>query len=160
MKVGNDEVHVDPLLLFQRLIAAESSFTDDISYLFKYELCTDPSDLMRRADKPTLAKLLLNMLDDTNLELSHNVEYVLNEGALLHRLPWKRVMTYSAMCDLYVDYVKSNYKNAVVVFDSYEGGPSTKDTAHLIRTRGCTSTPVKFTEDMTLTLKKGSVSKK
>ena len=64
-----------------------------------------------------------------------------------------RSMTYSAICDLYVDYVKSNYKNAIFVFDGYEGGPSTKNTAHLRRTRGCTSTPVKFTEDMTLTLK-------
>ena len=65
-------------------------------------------------------------------------------------------MTYSAICDL---YVKSNYKNAVVVFDGYEGGPSTKDTTHLRRTGGCTSTPVKFTEDMTLTLKKGQFLK-
>ena len=63
-------------------------------------------------------------------------------------------MTYSAICHLYVHYVKSNYKNAVVLSDGYEGGPSTKDTAHLRRARGCTSTPAKFTEDMTLTLKK------
>ena len=90
------------------------------------------------------------MLDDTYSELSHNVEYVLDGGSLLQRLPWKRGMTYSVICDLYVDYVKSNYKNAVVVFDGYEGGPSTKDTAHLRRTGGCASTTIKFTEDMTL----------
>ena len=93
------------------------------------------------------------MLDVTNLELSHNVEYVLDGGALLQQLPWKRGITYLAICDLYVDHIKSNYKNAVVVFYGYEGGPSTKDTAHLRRTGGCTRTPVKFTEDMTLTLK-------
>ena len=63
-------------------------------------------------------------------------------------------MTYLAICNLYVDHVKSNYKNAVVAFDGYKGGPSTKDTAHLGRTGGCTSAPVKFTEDITLTLKK------
>ena len=68
-------------------------------------------------------------------------------------------MTYSAICDLYVDYVKSNYENAVVVFDGYEGGPSTKDTAHLRRTRGCTGAPVKFTEDITLTFKKDLILK-
>ena len=82
---------------------------------------------MRRADKLTLAKSLLNMLDDTNLELSDNVEYVLDGGALLQRLPWKGSMTYLAICNLYVDHVKSNCKNAVVVFYGYEGGPSTKD---------------------------------
>ena len=87
LKVGKDEVQVDPLLLFQRLIAVRSSLTDDTSSLFKYELCTvpsalfEPSGMMRRADKPTLAKSLLNTLDDTNLELSHNVEYVLDGGA-------------------------------------------------------------------------------
>ena len=109
---------------------------------------------MRRADKPTLAKSSLNMLDDTSLLLSHNIEYVLDGGALLQQLPWKRGTTYSAICDLCVDYVEYNYKNAVVVFDGYEGGPSTKYTAHLIRTGGCTITPVKFAEDTTLTLKK------
>ena len=94
------------------------------------------------------------MPDDTNLELSQKVEYVFDGGALLQRLLWKCGMTYSAICDLYVDYVKSNYENAVVGFDGNEGGPSTKDTVHLRRTGGCTSTPAKFTEDMTLTLKK------
>ena len=89
LKVGKDEVQVDPLSLFQRLIAVGSSLTVDTSSLFKYELCTvppalfKPSGLMRRADKPTLAKSLLNMLDDTNLELSHSAEYVLDGGALL-----------------------------------------------------------------------------
>ena len=99
-----NEVQIDPLLLFQRLIAVGSSLTDDTSFLFKYELCTvpsalfEPSGLMRRADKPTLTKSLLNMLNDTNLELSDSVEYVLDGGALLQRLPWKRGMTYSAIC--------------------------------------------------------------
>ena len=85
LKVGKDEVQVNPLLLLQmRLTAVGSSLTHDTSSLFKYELCTvpsalfEPSGLMRRADKLTLAKSLLNMLDDTNLEISHNVEYVLD----------------------------------------------------------------------------------
>ena len=69
LKVGKNEVQVDPLLLFQRLIVVGSSLTDDTSSLFKNELYTVPSALfeptgfMRRADKPTLAKSLLNMLD-------------------------------------------------------------------------------------------------
>ena len=63
-------------------------------------------------------------------------------------------MTYSAICDSYVDYVECNYKNSVVLFDGYEGGPSTKDTAHLRRTGGCTSTV------LDANFEKGSVSKK
>ena len=60
LKVEKDEVQVDPLLLFQSLIAVGSSLTDDTSSLFKYELCTvlsalfEPSGLMRRTGKPTL----------------------------------------------------------------------------------------------------------
>ena len=45
LKVGKDEVQVDPLLLFQRLIAVGSSLTDDTLSLFKHELCTVPSAL-------------------------------------------------------------------------------------------------------------------
>ena len=45
LEVGKDEVQVDPLLLFQMLIAVGSSLTDDTSSLFKYELCTVPSAL-------------------------------------------------------------------------------------------------------------------
>ena len=59
LKVGKDEVQI----LFQRLIAVGSSFTERMSSLFKYEPCTvpsalfEPSGLVRRAeDKPTLAK--------------------------------------------------------------------------------------------------------
>ena len=139
LKVGKDEVQVDPLLFFQRLIAVGSRLADYTSSLFKYELCTvpsavfEPSGLMRRADKPTLTKSLLNMLDDTNFELSHNVEYVLDGVALLQRLPWKRGMTYSAICDLYFDYVKSNYKNAVVVYDG--PGMMAMKVVHLRKTQ-------------------------
>ena len=42
-------------------------------------------------------------------------------------------------CNDFHENVKSNYKNAVVVFDGCEGGrPSMKYTAHLRRTGGCT----------------------
>ena len=40
LKVGKDEVQMDLLLLFQRLIAVGSSLTNDTSSLFKYEVCT------------------------------------------------------------------------------------------------------------------------
>ena len=82
------------------------------------------------------------------------VEYVLDGGELLQRLPWKRDMTYSAICDLYVDYVERKYKTAAVVFDGYQVGPSPKDTTRKRRTGRCTGTAVKFTEQLVLTLKK------
>ena len=66
----------------------------------------------------------------------------------------------SSICNLYVDHIKSNYKDAIVVFDGYKGSPSTKDTAHIKGTGCFTSIPVKITEDMMLTFEKGSVSKK
>ena len=49
---------------------------------------------------------------------------------------------------MYVDHVTRKYGNAVVVFDRYEDGPSTKDATHLQQTRASVSPNVNFSEDM------------
>lgn len=45
-------------------------------------------------------------------------------------------------------------QNAVIIFDGYGSGPTTKDTAHLRRTRGVTGTKVYFTETTPFSSKK------
>ena len=43
---------------------------------------------------------------------------------------------YSEVCDSYVDYVIKHYgKGTTVVFDGYDGTPSTKDTTRVHRTQ-------------------------
>ena len=68
-------------------------------------------------------------------------------------------MIYSAICDLYVDHVKSNYKNAVVVFDGYEGGHLRKHSTFKKNTRlYWRSSQIHRRHDPNF--EKGSVSKK
>ena len=60
--------------------------------------------------------------------------YVLDGGALLQTLPWPNQTTYTNMSNPYVQYVHRHYNHAVVVFDGYANGPSTKDETHQRRT--------------------------
>jgi len=64
-----------------------------------------------------------------------DVYYVLEGGALLHRIPWHGGETYDVYCGRYVKYATDKYGSATVVFDGYESGPSTKDMTHSERVR-------------------------
>ena len=86
--------------------------------------------------------------------LSESVQYVLDGGSLLQRIPWTKGTTFSTICSSYVKHVTARYPNAVVVFDGYRSGPTTQDTAHLRRTRGVTGTRVYFTENIPFKSKK------
>ena len=56
-------------------------------------------------------------------------QYVLDSGALLHRIPWQRGSTLGAILDTYVDFVWQNYAQGIIIFDGYESF-STKDMTH------------------------------
>ena len=56
-------------------------------------------------------------------EKTGNVHFVLDGGAVLHRVPWPRGITYDAICSLYVQYVAKRCGKATVVFDGYPNGP-------------------------------------
>jgi hypothetical protein len=64
IKIDGETVHVDPQLLFQRCTTAANGLFDDISEIFKYELCNFPSLLFdangfpREAHKSTLADIM------------------------------------------------------------------------------------------------------
>ena len=64
-------------------------------------------------------------------QIPSTVQYVLDGGALLHRIPWPRGVTYSTVTKIYSDYVCRKYGAAIVVFDGYEDGPTTKDVTHM-----------------------------
>ena len=63
-------------------------------------------------------------------ELSSDVHYVLDGGALLQRVPWSKGETFEAVCERYVEYVSRRYGKATIVFDGYESGPGIKDETH------------------------------
>lgn len=98
LKIDRETVHVDPQLLFQRCTTAANGLFDDISEIFKYELCNIPSSLFdknefpRESQKSLLADVLWeNTVNDDNLpEAQKNTHYVLDGGSLLHRFPWQK----------------------------------------------------------------------
>ncbi|MES9882763.1 MAG: hypothetical protein ABW185_17995 [Sedimenticola sp.] len=86
---------------------------------------------------------------------STDVQYVIDGGALLHRIPWNNGETYDTICSHYTRYVSEKYnRQAVIVFDGYESGPSTKYVAHGKRAKSSTTVPVHFTKDMICSMKK------
>ena len=151
-KIGGEAIHVDPQLLFQRLVAPPDRLVENQAEIFSYELCSYPaslfeaSGLLRQADKPSLASAIW-CLGECGVQetLTEPLHYVLDGGSLIQRLPWTRGATFLSICNMYVDYVSRRYQNAIVVFNGYSAGPSTKGCTHLRRTHGLSSAKVIFT---------------
>ena len=85
---------------------------------------------------------------------SETVQYVLDGGALLHRVPWTRGATYDQIFEQYSAYVIRKYGRTIVVFDEYSDNPSTKDCAHIRRSGGTIGVTVHCISSMTLQTKK------
>ena len=140
VKIDEDVVYVDPQLLFQRLVSAVDNIHENKSEVFKYELSSYPSSLfesltfLRQANKSLLADEIWKSVsvDTPGLAASDNLQYVLDGGALLQKIPWSRGSTFASIIGTYVRYITQRYRNPVVVFDGYVSGPSTKDVTHLL----------------------------
>ena len=95
LKIKDALIYIDPQLLFQRLITAGTR-NDNLVDVFQYELCSYPSALFENRTTPRLAtkfaladalwKLMLPDLPTT----TGDVQYILDGGALLHRVSWNR----------------------------------------------------------------------
>ena len=69
------------------------------------------------------------MVQCQQTDIPKDVQYVLDGGDLLHKIPWVKSSTYSDKLKSYRNYVLSKYGEAIVVFDGYEVA-STKDLTH------------------------------
>ncbi len=83
-----------------------------------------------------------------------DIRYVLDRGALLHRVIWGQSATYRDVAMKYVSYVTNKYGAPVIVFDGYEEEYNIKDMTHERRYGDKISTIVTFTDDMVITIKK------
>ncbi len=114
IKVKGQPVKVDPQLIFQRLVFLGERLCD-LPSLFKYELCSHPPSLFDahglplEAKKPVLADVIWKGITEEHNQPTDPVRYVLDGGALLHRLPWQRGSTYSSVIQMYVTYVTQKY---------------------------------------------------
>ena len=90
-----------------------------------------------------------------------NVNFIIDGGTLLQRLPWPQGKSFDEICKVYIENISRRYgrDSVTVVFDGYAGGPSTKDVTHFRRTGGCTGPTVHFTRDTILSIKKDTFLK-
>ena len=160
LTIGNESVQVDPQLLFQRLILACNS-AEELTSVFQYELASYPTALfesplmMNPAQKPGLADAIWSTLSpDAKTGPTTQVHYVLDGGALLHRVPWPRGNgTYRDVLAAYTSYVSRKYGRPTVVFDGYDD-ISTKYSTQKRRAAGKVAPTISFTEDMQVTSKR------
>ena len=165
IKIDNEQVQVDPQLLFQRLLLAANS-SEDLPSIFRYELSSYPASLfdfqlmMRQANKPALADAIWSKLNPQitgeTVPRDSTIQYVLDGGALLHRVVWPSggSVTFGDLCGLYCNYVTRKYRRATVVFDGYSNNLSTKQMTQHRRSSGKIGPTVAFTQDMKVTQKK------
>ena len=79
-----------------------------------------------------------------------DVTYVLDGGLLFHRKigEWNKNISYLDIANAYVEFVKADYGEAIVVFDGYMSGPSTKDNTHLRHSTKGVSQLINFSPEM------------
>ena len=105
----------------------------------------DSSSMLLKPQKPALADTIWDKLPSDPTGPNGEVQYALDGGALLHRIPWpKGFNTYKEICEMYCQYVTRKYGAAIVIFDGYNRR-STKDMTHQRRTGGKAATTVLMT---------------
>ncbi len=105
---------------------------------FSYELTTILTSLfkdngLRKTDKSQLVKGLKSSVEPFPLNIQ--AKYILDGGALVHRVKWAKKGTYQDIVKQYVKYVHAKYGHCDIVFDGYMQGPSIKDHEHRRRVR-------------------------
>ena len=158
---SGERIELDPQRLHQRLLVTGIS---DIPMhdLMKYELCSPPTCrfdshmLMRTGDKAEHMHYLIKRVPECIIPTtpSNEAQFIIDGGALLHKFPWPKNSTYAEICRLYTQYVVNTYSDAVVVFDGYDGGASTKDETHRRRAGNDIGASVSVSADMRLTMSK------
>ena len=139
IKVTDDKT-IDPALLFQRFLVVSQSGDLCLDEVMEYELSPYPPSLfdakylLRMSDKAQLLDAIRKHATSSDTAILHTIpktdHYVLDGGSLLHRLKWKEGNTYSSIADSYASFTCNVYGKATVVFDGYNGEPSTKDNTH------------------------------
>ena len=104
VKVDGESIQVNTQLLFQRLIIAAKT---DLESALAYELCTflkalfGTPDLFHEAKKSTLADTIWTSAKLKSASLPEAAQFVIDGGALLHRIPWKCGSTFGAIQTLF-----------------------------------------------------------
>lgn len=139
---------IDSKVMFNRMIAVAKR-EESIEQFFEIELTLEPMSMfkdgmMRKPDKPSLRKVLLpDSLSHTCEEINKQVTFIIDGGALLHKVRWEKGIKFSEVGNLYLEYIQNQYNHAVAVFDGYDE-EGTKSHEHLRRNSVPQSTFVKI----------------
>ena len=101
----------------------------------------DEKGLMREADKPKLADLILTYQETQDVQLPLDLKYVIDAGSLIQRIPWKKGTTFDEIVEVYIKHTENMYGKVSLILDGYEEA-STKDTTHIRRSGGRQTTEV------------------
>ena len=117
LKVDNEPLHVDSGVLFSRLII-QAERSNDLKSYFKYELSHEPPALfkncsMRKNNKSVLAMKLKG--DIKSSEKPNKAKFIIDGGALLHRVRWKVPCSYNDIVKDYVPYVEERYGSSTTI---------------------------------------------
>ena len=121
IKVAKDRT-IDPALLFQRflLISSAGDHSLELTDVMTYELSPFPAalfearEILRKADKPPLAHAVeekVGKKSDSAIlrSIPSTEQIVIDGGSLLHRLPWKKGMSYGSIAGCYADFTVHHY---------------------------------------------------
>ena len=90
---------------------------------------------MREYCKSNLADAIWKVSSTSNAIFPKNKIFVLDGGALIQKRTWQGE-TVKDICEKYVDHIIQTFgQSARVVFDGYLTEATTKDTAHLKRSK-------------------------
>ena len=111
-----------------------------------HQLFFESQQLLRQANKASLADAMWDIVKESQPESAPtlDVHYIVDGGALLQRLHWRRGYLFQTICQMYVNYVMRKYSRATIVFDGYVDGRSIKDVTHKRRTGGRSGPTVHF----------------
>ena len=84
---------------------------DDVSQSFQYEMSAYPISLFKDGymRKPVKSKLRKALIDDKVNEAKGEWVFVLDGGALLHKVRWAKGATYKQLAEQYVKYVRNKF---------------------------------------------------
>ena len=111
VKIADDQVTIDPMTLFNRLVALVMR-DSDVSSCFKYELSPFPTSLfdkgvMRDANKSKLREHLTKGIEQCNPP--DNSNHVIDGGALLHKVKWLPDQNFKDVVTQYEDYLVKTF---------------------------------------------------
>lgn len=139
VRINDETVAIDPLLLFQRT-SLNIMNQDDMKNYLNYELSPFPLSLItENGFRKNVESHFYKIFDSIHsLPLSDETITVVDGGFLLHKAVWEKNDTVQKITDGYLEYVKRHSgENTHLVFDGY---PDAEETRSVTSENRSTST--------------------